>query len=125
MSVDGSCNLDQARWRIEVDTDAWASNARLIWTLDGEYAEQHPMQSVKAAEDGTSDRLRVDLFTVDDWRDAQPGNTTAFDCRDTPSAMIQVFDRDGTASDCVRFGLQPSLVLSLDGAPDCPRVWVP
>ncbi len=123
LSVD--CDLENGRWRLEVDTDAWAGGATLLWTVDGDYLEQHAtFRSIRAGAGGKRDQLRADLSMVDDFRPAGEGGNTAFTCRQEPSALLWVRALDGQTSDCVRFGPEPGLLDGIEDVPPCTVQWV-
>jgi hypothetical protein len=100
------CDSLTARWNFLVDTDAWTGNGQVVLSDDGDYIEVHPLRSIEAAADGSSDRLELTLTVVADWRDVNPGSTTAFNCQEPGLAgLIRVFATDGqTPTDCRIFG---------------------
>ncbi len=110
------CDVDRERWRLEVETAWWTGGGRLLMTADGEYIEQHAVRSIRAAGDGTSDLLRLDLGFVADFRDVSPGSTTAFTCATQPSALFVLLDPDGdTERECQLWG--PNIAI-WDDVPD-------
>ncbi|MCA9573340.1 MAG: hypothetical protein KC656_36135, partial [Myxococcales bacterium] len=55
-----SCDPEDGVWSVTVETDAWAGGAVLLWTTDGAFVERHTgFRSLRAAPDGTADRLRA------------------------------------------------------------------
>jgi hypothetical protein len=101
-----SCDSPSARWSFLVDTDAWTGNGQVVLSDDGDYIEVHPLRSLEAAADGSSDRLTLALGVVADWRDVSLGSTTAFNCSEPGLAgLIRIFATDGqTPTDCRIFG---------------------
>ncbi len=101
-----ACNSLTARWTFLVDTDAWTGNGQVVLSDDGNYIEVHPLRSLEAAADGSSDRLTLELGVVADWRDVSPGSSTAFNCNEPGLAgLIRIFATDGqTPTDCRIFG---------------------
>ena len=118
------CDVDAGRWRLDVSTTGWASGGALLWTLDGNYAERHQgLRSVRAAADGSTDQLRLDLPVVEDFRGAGNG-ATRFGCASRPNGLIWVLDLDGRRTDCRVFGPFPVRAWSLPDTPACPDPWV-
>lgn len=119
-----ACDLEQGRWRVEVNTDAWASGGAVLWTVDGLYFEKHDrFDSIAAAGDGSADRLRNDIGIVSDFRPAGNG-LSLFTCLASPSAYVWVNALDGTLSDCRHVGDHPELVAAAPKAPSCPERFV-
>lgn len=119
------CDLEAGRYRIELVTDAWAGGATLVWTVDGDYVEQHAnFRSIRSGANGGRDELRADVSMVSDFRPAGTGGNTAFTCRDEVNAILWVTDLDDEVSDCRNFGPEPALVLDLEDNPPCPVAWV-
>lgn len=113
-----TCDLEAGRWRVDVDTDAWAGGATLLWALDDTYVERHTaFRSIEAAADGTADRLRLDVGIVTDFRAAGDGSTL-FLCTAEPAALVWVADVDGTVTDCVGVGEDLDRVLRVERRPD-------
>jgi hypothetical protein len=82
---------------------------------------------VRAAEDGTSDRLRLELSLVDDFRPAGTGGRTAVRCDQRPDVLVWVVDTEGAVADCVRFGPDSASLAALPDVetPECERVIAP
>ena len=72
-------DCDTDTWSIIVQTDGWTGNG-LVWIGDVNRYERHPIYSIEASSDGSSDRLRINLTSTADWRDAQSGTLTGFYC---------------------------------------------
>lgn len=117
LSLEWTCDVDEDAWRLVVETDAWTGGGNLWLSPDAEYVESHPVRSVRAAADGTSDRLRLDLAVASDWRDVAPGSSTAVGCGEDAAWVLVVNDTDSAVSDC-RYGGDVAL-MALDGIPDC------
>jgi hypothetical protein len=103
------CSAEKRKWTFEVDTARWTGGGQVVMTVDGQYAEKHPLPSTAAAGDGTTDHLGDSLAIEADWRDAAAGSATYFNC-DEPNlhGMLRVFSRDGeTQADCRVFAGSP------------------
>lgn len=125
-AIELTCDLQAGRWRVVVDTSAWAGGAVMRWTSDGDYVEEHAnFRSIKAAPDGSSDRLRADISLVEDFRPAGESGLTAIPCAAEPSALIWVLDLQGQRTDCRQLGPDPGPLLRLPTSPICPAVWPP
>jgi len=108
-AVTVECDAERAAWSFTVDTTGWTGNGQVLLSSDGDYVERHPLDSVSAAADGSTDRLDLDLDVVSDWRDVSEGSTTAFNCA-TPDLLgvLRVYERTGDeVADCRIFGEQP------------------
>ncbi|MBM4365780.1 MAG: hypothetical protein FJ102_06160 [Deltaproteobacteria bacterium] len=104
-----SCDVDDAEWQVDVATENWTGGGRLWLSTDGEYIEDHGIDSVEAEGDGSADRLELDLDIVADWTEASGGSSTVFNCG-TPglAGFLAIFARDGdTVADCRAFGEEP------------------
>jgi hypothetical protein len=112
-----SCDRDAETWTLDVAVDAWARAARLTWTADGEWIEAHEAPSIDAAADGTSDRLFLTLSIDADWRDVEPGVSTAWSCHDDVGAVVQIVDLGGSVTDCAQWGVGPE---RLEDVAPCP-----
>lgn len=118
-----ACDVEAGAWTVEVGTDAWAGGAVLLWTENGTYVERHDtFRSTRAAQDGSSDRLRNDVAIVTDFRPAENGRT-AFACTVLPSALLWVLDLGGAPSDCRQVGPHTAPLLVIEGVPACPEVY--
>lgn len=116
-----SCDVDEELWTVEVQATSWTAGGELVWTLDGDYLELHPMRSVAAEADGSGDLLRASLSLTGDWREVSPGASTAMRCSDSPDLVVALFDPETESlSDCARQdrGMDWSMV---EGAPACER----
>lgn len=114
-----TCDLDAGRWRIQVETDAWTGGGSLLWTVDGDYLENHDnLRSIRAGAQGLEDTLRLDIDIVTDWRLVGGGGSTVFTCRDTPTALVWVRDLEGEVTDCRWLGGR-DLLTGVEGLPDC------
>ena len=78
---DFQIECEDGQWRIEVWTDHWTGNG-LLWMADDSRYERHTLYSVSASPTGDSDRIRVLLSVVADWRDFQSGRSSGFDCEE-------------------------------------------
>ncbi len=117
-----ACDRDAGRWRLVVETSAWAAGGALIWTADGDYTEQHDgLRSVRAAPDGLGDRLVVDVSIVDDVRGAADGRTV-LRCPADVVYAVQITDFAGTITDCVVSADDPRLQASGARPAGCDRV---
>ncbi len=105
-----ACDVDDAEWQVDVVTENWTGGGRLWLSTDGDYIEDHGLDSVEAEGDGSADRLELDLDIVADWTEASGGSSTVFNCGTARLAgFLVVFARDGdTVADCRGFGEEPS-----------------
>ncbi len=106
-SLSIACDGGTGVWTIDAETDAWSGGGRLTLSADGAYVEVHPIRSVDAALDGSSDHLHAELSVVGDFRDVSVGGSTWFNCG-TPDlqGLFIVNSRDGErVTDCRRFGV--------------------
>ena len=120
------CTADQNSevWTLEVNTLGWSSGG-FLWLTQQEgssgdsgndtadapsmLSERHPFYSVAAEIDGSADRLKLTLTAVADWRDAAPGSTTRWLCKDeeTLTMWIQILNPSGNAiADCESWGIE-------------------
>lgn len=115
------CDVAAARWSFEVTTQAWTGNGQVLLSADGTYIEKHPMFSVGAAADGSSDALALSLSVVRDFRDVVAGTSTAFNCDAAGLAgVLRVYDRPGDAvADCRGFGDSPERWAEWDSSAAC------
>ena len=100
------CDPSTARWSFEATTDAWTANGNL-WLYIDPVLEKHPIYSVSAAADGSSDLLELKLSVVADWRDASPGSSTQFQCSDFDALGLRLYvyhPETAEAADCVTAG---------------------
>ena len=72
-------DCENKEWTIEVWTEHWTGNG-LLWMANDNRYERHTLYSVSADASGEGDRLRVQLPVVADWRDAQSGRSSGFNC---------------------------------------------
>lgn len=70
---------EDRQWQMNVWTSHWTGNG-LLWIANNNRYERHTMYSVSASPTGESDRLRVSLTVVSDWRDASSGRSSGFEC---------------------------------------------
>ncbi len=103
------CDPERPRWEFEIETSAWTGNGKVLLSADGVYFERHPMGSVSAAADGSTDRLELKLDVTADWRDVTEGDSTVFNCGDTALVgVMEVYTRDAAErADCRGFGAPP------------------
>ena len=102
-----SALCEEDKWTFTVDTDAWTSNGT-VWLAQGLHRyERHPLYSVGAAEDGSSDSLQLTLSVLPDWRDFVAGESTGWLCseQDEFSVAIMVYHGESNQpSDCIYWG---------------------
>lgn len=115
-----TCDARTATWTLAVRSDAWSGGGTSAWTTDGRYVEVHPVRSVAAAGDGSSDELLLVLPVVSDWRDAAPGRGTDFGCAADPDVVFWLFDTAGDPTDCWSRGPHPEVWRGVDGVDACP-----
>ena len=98
---------EDEQWTLTVDTDAWTSNGTVWLAQDLNRYERHPLYSIGAAEDGSSDSLKLTLRILPDWRDFVAGESTGWLCseQDDFSVAIMVYHGESNQpSDCVYWG---------------------
>ncbi len=113
------CDVDAAKWELEVEATAWTGGGNTIWTVDGEYVETHTVSSVQAAADGTEDILKLSLKIVADWREAKSGSATAFRCAEDPNVLFTLLGTGGAPVDCEIAGPNPEIWNVLEDPPQC------
>ena len=104
LSATKSCENDQ--WKFTVEADAWTGNGFVIMATDARF-ERHPLSSFEAAEDGSSDKLRVFLSIIPDWQDFSAGSSTGWLCSDEETLSVTVAVQhalDGNVTDCIYWG---------------------
>ena len=124
---DIECENEQ--WKIDIRTEHWTGNG-LLWIADENRYERHTLYSVSAGSEGESDHLRIQLPIVADWRDAQSGRSSGFNCTEQEQLGFFVGIRHPQTleiSDCAEyvdaesFMDEPTLTLWEDvPLPDCP-----
>ena len=103
-----SCLEDE--WTLKITASAWTGNGRWWLGTTEHNIEEHPIYSISAAADGSSDTLRSILSSVPDWRDAQSGTYTRWYCNDIDEISIAVSIFEGErglsneVADCVEIG---------------------
>ncbi|MEL6342584.1 MAG: hypothetical protein AAFV53_05590 [Myxococcota bacterium] len=120
--VQWSCDAERGAWSFTLEADAWTGGGQIWMAEDDVRVEVHRIRSVEAAEDGTADRLEVDLESVADWRDAVNGSLTRWRCADEDALTFQalIFEVSGDpAADCRTWGAVPALWADISDAPDC------
>ena len=101
-----------------------------MWIANETRYERHTLYSISADPMADSDRLRVILNVVSDWRDTQSGRTTGFECneRDQMGFFIGIqHPQTASITDCVEYNDTDNLMAepTLDlwnhvPLPDCP-----
>jgi len=113
------CDIDAAKWELEVTATAWTGGATTVWTADEVYAETHLVSSFEAKRDGSEDVLKLSLRIVSDWREANNGGATAFRCAEDPDVIFALKGADGAIVECQTFGPNPDLWETFEDAPKC------
>ena len=106
------CDEKAATWTLVVDTEHWTYGGRLSMGMDATDVEAHRVYSEFAAADGSTDHLELELGIVPDFRDVQPGVTSAWLCSDAPalSYLVTVQLPDGSdVADCRTWGVDPAI----------------
>lgn len=96
---------EENQWTVSVTTDAWTGNGYLWLGTETRY-ERHPLYSIQADPMGAEDLLRIVIETTADWRDAQAGRFTGFQCQESSavSGYIVVLDpQTMDVADCYTF----------------------
>lgn len=117
-SVEWACDADGAQWELLAETTSWSGGGALWLTADARYVEQHPVRSIAAAADGSTDTLRVRLSVEPDWRLVQAGESTAFTCGEPADGLFVVYDPSGEVADCAWLGPDQAWQ-GVDGLPAC------
>ncbi len=115
-------NCEDDEWTVIVQTEGWTGNG-LVWIGSNERYERHPIYSIEAADDGTTDRLRIQLTSTADWRDAQSGSLTGFYCSEKEELSVYIIVRHPQTldiSDCVQLDGELSEPDSIWGSVDLP-----
>ena len=95
-SIEWACDPESNEWAFEIQTQQWTGGG-WIWIGKSENnAEGHRIKSVEAAEDGTTDRLKLTLDIEEDWRDAQRSSSTRWLCSDTPQLSFLAIAHAGS-----------------------------
>jgi len=118
-STDLYCDVDAAKWELEVEATAWTGGGSTVWTVDGIYAETHRVNSLAAAADGSEDLLKLSLKIVADWREAKNGSATTFLCAEDPNVVFILKAVDGTVVDCASYGPDPLIWNEVEGVAPC------
>ncbi len=109
------CDVEEATWFFEVETENWAQSAEVALARDETYLELHSLRSQSAAADGTSDKLRVELDIVADWQDASSGSSSAFLCNtanlEGMNGRLYVYALpEADLADCANFGVESGVL---------------
>jgi hypothetical protein len=111
---DPSCT--GSTWNYSAKTDGWTSSSTLDIDQDttNPWSEQHDMNSVDYADDGSWDLLGLDLMDVATVGEQEANSTSLFDCNDadrkaTMMWMIKVWDMDNVMTDCAVWGADVSI----------------
>jgi len=118
-SFDVSCDVDAAKWTIDVMASSWTTGGEVLLTVDGIYAELHDVTSQQVAADGSSDHLSLTMNIVADWREATGNAQTAFLCADDPALRFVIYDLDGKISDCRNWGENQAALDTVEDIPPC------
>jgi hypothetical protein len=118
-NTDLYCDLDTAKWQLEVEATAWTGGGSTVWTVDGTYVETHAVNSFSAAKDGTDDLLKLTLKIVADWREVKSGSATTFKCAEDPNVLFVLRETEGDVVDCAAFGPEPEIWNDVDGVSPC------
>lgn len=117
-----TCDAERSEWLFTIETDAWTGGGTTWIARGAERYEEHRIRSVKAAADGSSDILELELDVVADWRDASPGSSTAWRCSDAASLTFLVAIKETSGddqTDCRTWGASPELWAAFADIPDC------
>ncbi|HHO49281.1 MAG TPA: hypothetical protein ENK18_00015 [Deltaproteobacteria bacterium] len=119
-SLSLDCDTDGGRWLLQLEASSWTGGASSFWTLDGAYIEQHAIDAIAYAEDGTGESLELSMGMVSDWRQAGPF-VTAFTCAEPVDVLVVLYDLDDRQVDCRVLGPDPQRWAALD-VPSCDRI---
>ena len=121
-AVRWACDTERSEWLFTIQADAWTGGGTAWIARDADRYEEHRVRSVKAAADGSSDTLELELDVVADWRDASPGSSTAWRCSDAASLTFQVAINEisgNDQADCRTWGADPELWSAFDRVDAC------
>ena len=125
-SISADCDPEAGEWEFEVTTQNWTGGGWVWMGVTANNAEGHRLRSVKAAADGSSDRLFLQLDIEPDWRDATRSKSTRYLCSDRADMtfMVTAYDpRGDRVEDCRTWGSNPNLWTEVDSAYDCSTLW--
>ena len=114
------CDTDLERWQLDVVASSWTGGGEWWWTTDETYVESHQVNSRKAAQDGSSDELRLRLNVVADWRDAEKNRSTPFLCSSSPTGRFVLYNLEGEIVDCHDEGQATDWLDNEEQLPGCP-----
>jgi len=118
------CDEDQVQWTLRASTTSWTGGAELWLTDDGQTAEVHPVPSIRAAADGSTDEVAVRLTVEVDPDRVRLGSSTRYPCQNPPDGVLLVLDQDGEVADCSVVG-QTEQWRALPDGPACEEPFEP
>lgn len=116
------CDTDGGRWLLSLQASSWTGGGDSFWTLDGDYIEQHAIDAIAYAEDGSGEDLELSMGIVTDWRQAGPA-ATAFTCPEPVDVLVVLYDLEDQQADCRLLGPEPARWEALEGVPACAQIW--
>ena len=106
------CLVDEQRWTFDAYTIGWTSQAEITlhqWYPD--HDETHPLATHSRDDGGWWERLQQDLDIVPDDVVTRAGESTHLPCDYSfMTFRVQVVGFDGSSSDCVVLGYDPSVL---------------
>jgi len=123
--VDWSCDPEESKWSFEMNTEQWTGGGQIWMGKSSTNAEAHKIKSIEAAEDGSTDRLKLTLSIEEDWRAATRGSSTRWFCSDIPTLtfLATVYaSRGSEVTDCRTWGTDPEIWTRIESAHECENV---
>lgn len=106
------CLVDQQQWVIDTYTIGWTAESRFTlhrWYPD--HSETHGLAIHSRDDDGWWERQQQDLDIVPEDVVTRPGESTHLPCDYSfMTFRVQVVGVDGSSSDCVVLGYDPSVL---------------
>lgn len=114
-----ACDVDASEWTLEVEATSWTGGGTSFWTVDGEYVEEHVVDTIAYEPDGSGETLRAEIGIVSDWRLLAARNT-AFTCGEDPDVIFLLSDLEGGDADCRTSGPDPARWADVEDVGSCP-----
>ncbi len=124
-SVDMECDREKEKWTFEVKTKNWTGGGTIWMANTVDIAEKHRIKSKKAAADGSSDKLELQLSIEADWKDADLDKSTRWLCADQPrlTFLATTYDPSGNnVTDCRTWGVNTTIWEQIENAVSCDNV---
>ena len=119
-SLTRSCDPAAGTWLVDAESIRPTDGLLSWWTVDGVVVERQRIEVVESDPGGDWDRMRAELFIVNDWRDVQPGASTQFRCNQGASSVFWLLNPLGARVACETRGPNPEVFAEIDDIPACP-----